>query len=731
MAASSAFRNPSFFWQGILISLPALVLAIIGVYSLRQDHLMVGAEARRRAEQMANDLAQAISDECSRLTTPAQDSHANSSAEHRDLLWSRVLEIDSRDNLVWPPSYPEIPEPALLDLTSLRADQRQLLSDARSAEFGQGDLATAKVGYARLFALNPAGPLLPHFQYSFGQLLWKQDDLPGAVQVFQSLPQSASNHLAESGLPLRHLVYWRLLEASELTESRRLGPIPFVIGEFASNIVCQPSILTPDLLGMLHKCAAKRGRAESEAQRWQNIWREHQFVRDLYREGEELLRELKRSREFQAGLGPATRQPDKQHAWWLDAPEETLLLAISSETDATNRFLCFRKQECSRLLLGTRFIERLKTVPPYFVSVVQMAGRPVFTNNVSIQAGENSSKAVLSQPSASNEKAIPLLATAEVGSPGATVGSVAIYLADAPALFAHHTRRAVWFSLVLASAVVAAVVGWLSARQAFRRQVRLNEMKSDFVSSVSHELRAPIASVRLMAEGLESGRLSSEAKRQQYFKFIVQECRRLTSLIENVLDFGRIEQGRKEYEFEPTNIVALVEQTTKLMEPYAAERSVTLRLVIDGSACSKADDQPLLDGRAVQQALINLLDNAIKHSPKDATVTTGLNIEPPSGHALAAAHLSPVHSRAAHLHLWVEDHGKGIAATEHGRIFERFYRLGSELRRETQGIGIGLSIVKHVAEAHGGRVVVRSAPGQGSRFTIELPMHRGKSEEAS
>ena len=103
-------------------------------------------------------------------------------------------------------------------------------------------------------------------------------------------------------------------------------------------------------------------------------------------------------------------------------------------------------------------------------------------------------------------------------------------------------------------------------------------MKSNFVSSVSHELRAPLASVRLMAENLDRGKIADEAKQREYFRFIVQECRRLGALVENVLDFARIEQGRKEYDFEPTDIGALVAQTVKLMGPAAAEKQVTLLL---------------------------------------------------------------------------------------------------------------------------------------------------------
>jgi signal transduction histidine kinase len=141
-----------------------------------------------------------------------------------------------------------------------------------------------------------------------------------------------------------------------------------------------------------------------------------------------------------------------------------------------------------------------------------------------------------------------------------------------------------------------------------------------------------------------------------------------------------------------------------------------------------------MDGRAVQQALVNLIDNAIKHSPKGETVTVGMEVQSPTtasvsiedegrerGREKPDKSLNPQPST---LNLSVTDHGPGIPPEEHEKIFERFYRRGSELRRETQGVGIGLSIVKHIVTAHGGRVRVESRAGQGSRFTIELPLEK-------
>jgi signal transduction histidine kinase len=221
-----------------------------------------------------------------------------------------------------------------------------------------------------------------------------------------------------------------------------------------------------------------------------------------------------------------------------------------------------------------------------------------------------------------------------------------------------------------------------------------------------------------MAENLESDKIPEPRKQKEYFGFIVQECRRLSALIENVLDFSRIEQGRKQYEFEPTDILALVQTTVKLMEPNAAEKGVVLNLETSNIQHPTSNIEMEIDGRAIQQTLVNLIDNAIKYSPKGETVTVRLEMRSDK----TSPEMSALNSQPSTLNLSVSDHGPGIPPEEHEKIFERFYRRGSELRRETQGVGIGLSIVKHIIAAHGGRVLVQSEPGQGSRFTIELPI---------
>lgn len=390
-----------------------------------------------------------------------------------------------------------------------------------------------------------------------------------------------------------------------------------------------------------------------------------------------------------------------------------------------------------------RLRQRLRSASallPDFVSLhVDLAGRWI---NLSTGSSGNPGDLVLATESQS-------LSELYAGSSVKPVAMFEVRLSQPTVMYQRHAQRVWILGSLIALAVIAALIGLWQTFANLRRQLALNDMKSNFVSSVSHELRAPIAAVRLMAENLERGKVTGREKTDEYVRFIGQECRRLSALIENVLDFSRIEQGRKEYEFEPTDLGKLVDETVRLMKPYADERGVELICEYEmenatgpegrhscrpmGDRGDKSVALPLellLDGRAIQQALINLIDNAIKHSPAGETVIVGLKgrtgvppvTEPSTNSKTRFERGQTVLEETGQMPvlLSVTDHGPGIPKSDQEKIFERFYRRGSELRRETQGIGIGLSIVKHIIDAHGGRVWVESEPGKGSRFVLEL-----------
>ncbi|HYS78099.1 MAG TPA: HAMP domain-containing sensor histidine kinase [Candidatus Dormibacteraeota bacterium] len=261
------------------------------------------------------------------------------------------------------------------------------------------------------------------------------------------------------------------------------------------------------------------------------------------------------------------------------------------------------------------------------------------------------------------------------------------------------------FAFNVALSVLLAVVlmgGIALALRAASRAVRLSEMKSDFVSNVSHELRTPLASIRVFAELLRLGRVQSSEKIQEYGEYIEAESRRLSRLIDNILDFARIESGRRDYRFVPADLSEVVAGTVRTFETHL--RHGGFRVVFEGMDGSLP--QAELDPDAIGQALHNLLDNAVKYSGDSKEI---------------AVRLAREGDEAV---LSVRDHGIGIPRAEQRKIFDRFHRVGTGLVHEVKGSGLGLSIVQHIVQVHGGRVVVESEPGKGSTFTIRLPLGR-------
>ena len=249
--------------------------------------------------------------------------------------------------------------------------------------------------------------------------------------------------------------------------------------------------------------------------------------------------------------------------------------------------------------------------------------------------------------------------------------------------------------------------GMLLAYRNVARELALAKLKSDFVSNVSHELRTPLALIRLYAETLELGRISNPGKRQEYYEIIRKESERLTSLINNILDFSRIESGKKEYSFRETDVADLVRSTLESYRFEIEQNGFQFEQKID---CNLP--QVWVDREAIARSLLNLVNNAVKYSATEKYL--GVNLYRHNGG----------------VNLEVVDHGIGIPSKEQPKIFEKFYRVSDPLVHNTKGSGLGLSLVRHIVQAHGGEVAVESEPGHGSKFIITLPVQTPEVEQA-
>jgi signal transduction histidine kinase len=223
-------------------------------------------------------------------------------------------------------------------------------------------------------------------------------------------------------------------------------------------------------------------------------------------------------------------------------------------------------------------------------------------------------------------------------------------------------------------------------------------MKSDFVSTISHEFKSPLSSIRQLAEMLQSGRVPSEIRRQEYYDVLVEQSERLTLLVDNILDFAKIEEGRKEFNFQMMDIGLRLQEIVSIMQDQVRHKDFVIQVEIEKSLPPiKADRE------SITQAITNLIDNAVKYSGEAKNI------------------LVKAFAEDQYLNIAVKDFGIGIKKEEIGKVFERFYRGGDELTRTVKGSGLGLTLVKQIVEAHHGKIEVNSEVGKGSTFMIRLP----------
>ncbi|MEE4311922.1 MAG: ATP-binding protein [candidate division KSB1 bacterium] len=252
--------------------------------------------------------------------------------------------------------------------------------------------------------------------------------------------------------------------------------------------------------------------------------------------------------------------------------------------------------------------------------------------------------------------------------------------------------------LILILDMILLLGAWVVYRN-IKKEMELARMKSDFVSNVSHELRTPLSLIRMYAETLELNRVETEAQKHQYYKIIGQETERLTHLLNNILDFSRMEADAKKYHFEKVDLNKIVAHNLNIYREHLEEDGFTFE-------CNLAEKrlEIFADSDAISEVFINLLDNAAKYSEdeKHITVTTGSD--------------DNVH------YLEVADRGMGIPQSEHKKVFEKFYRVSSGLTHNTKGSGLGLALARYIMDAHSGRIELTSEPGTGSRFRLVFPL---------
>jgi len=235
--------------------------------------------------------------------------------------------------------------------------------------------------------------------------------------------------------------------------------------------------------------------------------------------------------------------------------------------------------------------------------------------------------------------------------------------------------------------------------RAVRKEVELAQLKADFVSNVSHELRTPLALISMFAETLEMDRVKNDEKKKEYYSIISQEANRLGRIVNSILNFAKMEAGKRKFSFELKNINEIVDNIFQTYSYHLQNKGFKFEKELAVNL-----PEVKVDSESISEAIINLIDNAVKYSNdnKEVILRTGYSNN--------------------NIFIEVSDKGIGIASEHQKKIFEKFYRVSSGLVHNVKGSGIGLSLVKQIVDAHNGKIELSSKPGEGSTFRIFIPV---------
>ncbi len=652
---------------GLAGILAAVALAGFGFLSLRHDRIVTLHEARQAAHEQVQRLQDAIQRVVLHPALPSEAdvmAYAASPGDATQEPLARVsrstpgtLAILVGPRTTYPGLSPGQPLPAPLDISSLTEVERAAWAAAETFEIDSKDRDKAPRAWAALLLALNGTEAEDATRFRFARSLLLLGRTAEALPLLEAVASASPPHAGETGLPLDVLAFRGLLQAAEV-DRRAATHLDSWIDGLCTGVLLRwrlPSSLADEWIST----------RPDRIRRWKQIAQMHEESRTFFRR---LLEDN--------SLSSTNRLPPR----WLSGPGGGAFLLTAHDASGTTWLLARPEAELAPLIQQTVLAQGL---PAYLAAHIAVAGRDLLT----APAGAE------------------VLASADPGTL-----QVDLQLTTPEALLAHQRVRTRVFAGLIAFAAVTVVFGLLVALRGYERQRQYAAMQSDFVASVSHELRAPLAAVRLMVEELCDLPPEDVSRRSEYHRLVLQETHRLGLLIENVLRFARLERSRQPLVRESVDVAEVARSSAEGLRSSAVERDVHLDLALPANETMVQGDS-----QALRQVVINLLDNAIKHSPAGATVTVGVERARKDGSKGSV-------SLGTSVRLWVEDQGTGIPVADQQRIFDSFCRLGNELRRETSGVGLGLAIVQRLVRAHGGTVSVRSAPNAGSRFTVEIPV---------
>jgi len=567
---------------------------------------------------------------------------------------------------------------------------QERLRRAETYEFKEKNYKSAVSLYSNLFDRSQDTNFKARMLANMARCLMKAEDYDGAIQNYQRVCDDYPESLSSTGLPLALISQLQMASCY-----RNLGESQTSIQTFLD--------LYRDILRMrwplreaqfktyaaLVEDSISEGLSENQpGVTLEDYKKDYDRLKGLHQERLEQWMVIEDIRqeivpELRVRQNPSAHRPTHLQYHKTINGRNFLISAVKISDSSENRPVG---------LLGVKIREQylIEDVLPAAIENIQ------FSHSSNVAISHISGEILLGEKNSSAE---PATAT-EFFEDNFPPWRIEIFRSGGETLGVLDLKRSFYFWTII-TLVVILISGAVLISRTIAQEMAVLKLKSDFVSSVSHEFKSPLTSIKSLAERLRDGKVKDSGRMKQYFSVITQDADRLTHLVKNILDFSKIEEGKREYEFVETDLGQLVTQKIEDFQRGEIAKGMRIQTRI-------SEDIPHLDvdKEALIQALNNLLDNAVKFSLDRKEIEVIIKKDD------------------TNVFIEVKDRGIGIPPNVLDKIFNKFYQGRNAVKQSTKGTGLGLTLVKHMVEAHGGRIAVESRVGEGSTFSIILPTQR-------
>lgn len=701
----------------IAILLPCLFLSYLGLNSIQQEkqwqRQLVLQNLKSSLSLTVDRIENLIEDELRSVTTalpvtslplsnPAVQSLQNFS-DKRAII-EHIFLLDGEARLIYPRTFRDETTDRLEKSIQGKLAENEFLRNGELLE-AQGLVDEALAGFQRGISTTVSKPERLAFLIRIARCEFKKNEFENARTTYHEIIKEDQNNFYGESIPYVAIAYMQLLTIAEKFQMRH-GFASLAL-EFSATLVEHFDQFDRQQFSFyLDRLNAQLTTVEQQLQKSDRTRLETLRAQEKRIKDEQRVHEMLRAnvvavirRELISRFAQAPGRADSEHA----SREESIsrLSYYSFRSDGSLHQIAWQtrddKKSPSRVV---GYIIRNGTLD---VLLQDALSEPQEGENIRTVLLDNESRIVYPEQPAGSATLLtaPFSRLGDL-LPGHHLALVA--MGENP-LERIAARSLLIYYILLGSVIVFILLGVVLMFRDISREERLSEMKSEFIANVSHEIKTPIATIRTLAENLTEGWVTDPDKQREYYRLLAREGERLSHLVENILDFSRIEAKRKTYHREMVPVVEFVQKAIDRFNLQVEGQGVQLETTL-------APNLPRVqaDAAAMEQALMNLLDNAAKYSKIGKRIKLSAETE------------------KDHVTIKVVDYGIGIEAKEIPKLFDKFYRIESSIGRTIPGSGIGLTLVKEIIEAHGGHIDVESEVGEGSTFIVIIPMNNQTSD---